>query len=202
MQRVSGPAGDAHIDVFDAIHDRRSCSRLLAPAPSAGDLRRIVEAAVAAPDHGRLRPWRFVALTGAAKDAFGDVLAEAYVRRVRAEGGEPDAGTLAKERTKLERAPMVLVVGAVRRETTKVPWTEQYAAAVAAAQNALLAATALGYGSMWRTGDPAYDDHVKAALGLGPDDAVVAFLYLGTAPPDAPRPARTVELDDVFEVRA
>jgi nitroreductase len=44
----------------------------------------------------------------------------------------------------------------------------------------LLAATALGYGSMWRTGPPAYDHRVMRALGLTDDDAIVGFVYLGT----------------------
>ncbi len=184
--------------MFDVIHARRSCGRLVEPGPDAADLRRIVEAAVAAPDHGRLRPWRFVALAGGAKDAFGAVLADAYVRRTRQRGDEPDESARAKERTKLGRAPVVLVVAAVRRDVAKVPWAEQLAAAAAAAQNALLAATALGYGSMWRTGEPAYDDHVKAALGLRPEDAVVGFLYLGTAPDDAPPPARDLDVDGVL----
>ena len=49
-----------------------------------------------------------------------------------------------------------------------------------AAQNIMLAAHALGYGAMWKTGDPAYDPRVKRALGLEESDAIVAFLYLGT----------------------
>ena len=39
---------------------------------------------------------------------------------------------------------------------------------------------------MWRTGGPAYDDAVKAALGLERKDAIVGFLYVGT---DASEPA-------------
>ena len=65
------------------------------------------------------------------------------------------------------------------------------AAAGAAAQNVMLAATALGFGAMWKTGDAAYDETVKAGLGLEAGDAIVGFLYLGTAPADAvPPPAR------------
>ena len=45
---------------------------------------------------------------------------------------------------------------------------------------------------MWRTGDAAYDDEVKTALGLQTSDKIVGFVYLGSssgAPPNAPRPA-------------
>ena len=168
------------MDAFDAILARRSTGRLTEPAPSGDDLDRILRAAAAAPDHGELRPFRFVLLSGPAKDAFGQVLADAYLERCHAAGAEPTDGQLTKERTKLGRAPLVLVVGAVQQPSDKIPWAEQVAAASAAAQNVLLAATALGYGSMWRTGDPAYDPRVKEALGFGEHDAIVGFLYLGT----------------------
>ena len=168
------------MDALDAILARRSTGRLTAPAPSGDDLTRILEAAAAAPDHGELRPFRFILLEGEAKDAFGRVLADAYLARCEAVGAAPTEGQLTKERTKLGRAPLVLVVAAVHQHSDKIPWVEQFAAVAAAAQNVLLAATALGFGSMWRTGDPAYDPRVKTALGLGEHDAVVGFVYLGT----------------------
>ncbi|MDP9388585.1 MAG: nitroreductase family protein, partial [Actinomycetota bacterium] len=160
---------------------------------------RILEAAAAAPDHGELRPWRFFLLAGAGMDAFGQVLADSYLARCEALGAAPTPGQLAKERTKLGRAPLVLVVAAVHRHSETIPFEEQFAAAAAAAQNALVAATALGYGSMWRTGDPAYDLRVKAALGLSEHDAIVGFLYLGTVPEGNERRARTPVVDDVVE---
>jgi nitroreductase len=168
------------VDALEAIFARRSTGRLQAPAPSDGDLATILRAAAAAPDHGSLRPFRFVVLAGAAKDAFGTVLADAYDARCAEDGVEPVPAKRDKELTKLGRAPLVLVVAAVPQASDKIPVAEQVAAADAAAQNALLAATALGYGSMWRTGDPAYDPRVKAALGLPADAAIVGFLYLGT----------------------
>jgi len=183
------------VDTFDAIFGRRSISRLVDPAPSGDDLRRILSAGAAAPDHGELRPWKFIVLAGDAKAAFGQVLAEAYVARVPS----PQPAALEKERTKLGRAPLVVVVGAVRRASDAVPWPEQENAAAAAAQNIVLAATALGYGSMWRTGDPSYDPNVKAALGLSPDDAIVGFIYIGTPREDKTKPAREPDLDGLVE---
>ncbi len=183
------------METLTAIAARRSASRLGPPAPSPTDLRRILEAAASAPDHEHLRPWLFVVLAGEAKDAMGEVLANAYAARCRARGQEPTEGQLAKERGKLGRAPLVLVVAARVRPHPKVPEPEQLASAAAAAQNALLAATDLGYGSMWRTGDAAYDPEVKAALGLRPEDAVVGFLYLGSLPGGRPPAPHRPELD-------
>ncbi len=50
----------------------------------------------------------------------------------------------------------------------------------AAVQNLIVAAHALGWGTMWKTGAPAYDARVKRALGLDAADAIIGFLYLGT----------------------
>jgi nitroreductase len=170
------------MDVFDAIFNRRSTGRLVQPAPTDDELRRMLSAAAAAPDHGSLRPFRFVVLRGEGKDRFGEVLASAYRARCQARGVEPVPEKQEKERTKLGRAPLVVVVAAVRVASDKIPFEEQEDAGAAAVQNLLLAATGLGYGSMWRTGDPAYDAGVKEALGLTADDAIVGFVYLGTSP--------------------
>lgn len=173
------------MDALTAISARRSVGRLVAPAPEGAELTAILGAGALAPDHGELRPFRFHLLRGEGRDAFGAVLEAAYLARCARAGTEPVPAKAAKERTKLGRAPLVVVVAAIRRESPKVPWIEQQQAAAAACQNILLAATAHGYGSMWRTGDPVYDEHVKSALGLRAEDAVAGFLYLGSVPEDA-----------------
>lgn len=178
------------MDALDAIGSRRSIGRLGEPAPSGADLDAIINAALEAPDHGSLSPWRFIILAGEAKDDFGDLLRSAYLARCVRDDLDPVESVAEKERTKLGRAPLVLVVCAVRRDDPKIPWEEQFAAAAAAAENALIAATALGYGSMWRTGDPAYDPAIKAALGIEESDAIVGFLYMGSSPPGGESAAR------------
>lgn len=100
-----------------------------------------------------------------------------------------------KERTKLGRAPLVVVVGAARQPGDKISWDDQVWAVAAATQNASLAATALGYATIWRTGDPIYDEIVKAELGFAAEDAVVGFLYVGT--PAEYKPGRPGSLDGV-----
>lgn len=189
------------MDTLVAIATRRSIGRLGEPGPTPEHLRLILEAAACAPDHGELRPFRFTVLEGAAKDNFGSVLESAYRARCEAEGVAVDESKAAKDRTKLGRAPTVVVVGTVRGERGSskepIPMIEQIAATAAACQNALLAATALGYGSMWRTGECCYDEPVKAALGLGENDAIVGFLYLGTPTEEAAKakPPKIADLD-------
>ena len=189
-------AGD---DRLSLLFERRSIARLTEPAPTDEQLHEMLRAAAAAPDHGELRPWKFVVLRGAGKEAFGSVLAEAYLRRVQAAGGKPEPAKLAKERTKLGRAPVVVVVCAVHVHDDKIPWADQVGSANAAAQNLLLAATALGFGSMWRTGDPVFDAHVKRSLGLTEHDAVVGFVYLGTPHEGGWKPPREPSLDGLVE---
>jgi nitroreductase len=186
------------VETFDAIFGRRSIGRLADPAPTDDDLRTILKAAAAAPDHGELRPFRFTVLDRGAQDGFGLVLEQAYLARCAETGREPERAKAEKERTKLGRAPLVVVVSAIDQENEKIPFVEQRDAAVAAAQNALLAATALGYGSMWRTGAPVDDPRVKAAVGLRDKDAIVGFLYLGSITPGSEKPARDPEVDDLL----
>jgi nitroreductase len=85
--------------------------------------------------------------------------------------------------------------------TEKIPRIEQLLSAGAAAENILLAAQALGYGAVWKTGGPAYDPDVKRALGLTPEDDIVAFLYMGAPASDAPAkpPAPRPEPGEVLE---
>ena len=187
--------GEVDVAGLDLLFRRRSIGRLTEPAPDERELETILRAAAAAPDHGELRPFRFIVLRDEAKEAFGSVLAEAYLRRVTLVGGKPEPAKLSKERTKLNRAPLVIVVAAAHVHDDKIPWEDQFGAANAAAQNALLAATALGYGSMWRTGDPVFDPHVKSALGFGEHDAIVGFLYIGTPHEGGEKPPRDPSLD-------
>ena len=175
------------MQAIDTLLKRRSAKTLTDPAPDEGALQLLLECASRAPDHGRLRPWRFIVIRGAGRERLGELMAEQLRRKQPAASSE----ALQRERQKALRAPLIIVVAAVRDAASKVPEIEQILAAAAAAQNMMLAATALGFGSMWKTGDVAYDDQVKVALGLQAADAIVGFLYLGSAPPDAvPPPAR------------
>jgi nitroreductase len=168
------------MDALEAIFVRRSIGRLEGPAPREDELDTMLRAAAAAPDHLSLRPLRLIVLAGSAKDDFGAVLAAAYRARCEAAGEEVVEAKLDKERTKLGRAPVVIVVAAAETTGARIPFIEQQLTAGAAAQNLMLAATALGYGSMWRTGEPAYDPSVKAALGLEEWDSIVGFVYIGS----------------------
>jgi nitroreductase len=161
---------------LDALLLRRSARALKEPAPDGATLELILESAARAPDHGRLRPWSFIVIRGPGRARFGELLAD-HLRRTNA---SVTGDTLERERNKAFRAPVIIVVTAICNTFVKVPTIEQVLAAGAAAQNIMLAAFALGFNAMWKTGAPAYDEALKKALGLESKDAIVGFIYLGT----------------------
>jgi nitroreductase len=176
------------MQAIEALLRRHSGRALTEPAPDDGALELIFESATRAPDHGRLRPWRFIVIRGEDRAQFGELLAE-HLRRTRSSVTEE---ALEKERRKALRAPLILVVAAIINPEGKIPETEQLLSAGAAAQSILLAAFALGFNAAWKTGGAAYDDRVKASLGLEPKDRIAGFLYMGTekeGPSSMPRPA-------------
>ncbi|HYC09874.1 MAG TPA: nitroreductase family protein [Steroidobacteraceae bacterium] len=174
------------MQAIDALLLRRSARALSEPAPDEGALQLMFASATRAPDHGRLRPWRFIVIRPAARARFGELLAE-HLRRTQAEAG---AEALERERLKAFRAPLIVVVAAHCNPAVKIPAVEQLLSAGAAAHAMMLAAFALGFGAMWKTGAAAYDARVKEALGLSADDAIVGFLYLGTEAAEQPRAPR------------
>jgi nitroreductase len=164
------------MELFAAVQTRSSAARLAEPGPNPEHLDKLLEAAARAPDHGRLKPWRFIVLKDALREAFTTAAAEAKRARLPAMTAEQ----LAAEREKMARSPTIVVVGcAVDRDQTKVPEIEQVVAVAAAAENLFLAAHDMGYGVMWKTGAAAYDAAVKAVVGLRPDDHIVAIMHLG-----------------------
>jgi len=165
------------MELFDAIDTRSSAGRLTDPGPGPADLDRMLRAAARAPDHGRMKPWRFIVLDGADRESFAQAAAAAKRARIPTMTEEQ----VALEREKIMRSPTIVVAACVvDRASTKVPEIEQVIAVGAAVENVFLAAHALGYGVMWKTGAAAYDPGVKAMLGLLPDDHIVAILHLGT----------------------
>ncbi len=175
------------MDALTALLTRTSPVKLTGPGPTRVELRGMLEAALRAPDHGRLRPWRFIVVTGPARERLGEVLAEALRRR---DPGAPEP-LLQKERGKPLRAPVVVVVVAsVVPDHPKIPRVEQLISAGTAAQNLQLAAHATGFGCMWRTGPAAYDPAVKNALGLAASDEIVGFMHIGNVDtPGVAKPA-------------
>jgi nitroreductase len=173
------------MDALAALTTRHSTAPafLSDPGPDEQALSNILEAGASAPDHGRLRPWRFIVVRGDARERLGEVFAEALRRR----DPNPAEQALEQERNRPLRAPLVIVVVArLMPDHAKIPEIEQIVSVGAAAQNILVAAHAQGFGAKLLTGVNAYDGHVKSELGLGPDDRLIGFIHIGTLAREAP----------------
>lgn len=171
------------MDTLTALTTRVSSPRLDQPGPTAEQLELLLRAAIRAPDHGLLRPWRFIVLQGEDRQRLADIMEKQLLEQ------QPDADSRARDiaRNKAFRAPTILIAVAEITEGHKVPAWEQVLAVGAAVQNMMVAAHALGLGAMWRTGAIANSDQAKAMLGFAAKDQVVAYLYLGT-PLGSPKP--------------
>ncbi len=160
---------------------RRSCHALRAPAPSEAALELILKAALRVPDFQRLRPFRFLVAVGDGLDRLG-----AMMHRAAQAAGKPEEVVKRAPRMP-HRAPMVIVVAATPRPSDVVPVFDQQLAAGCTVMAMQLAAQALGFGGIWRSGWLMYDRTLHAELGLGEADQIVGFLYLGT-PDRVPAP--------------
>jgi nitroreductase len=176
------------MDSIELLRSRYSASKLGAPGPSAEAVEAMLEAAARAPDHGRLHPWRLILIEGDARRSLGKILAESLARRNPLAGEEAQA----REREKAFRAPLIIVVATRCDRSGKIPIVEQIVSAGCAAHGLMLAAFAQGLGAFWRTGEAAYDEAVKGALGVGSDDLIIGFIYVGTDTGGAPSRSRPV----------
>lgn len=151
-----------------------------APAPCDEDLAQILQAAMSAPDHKALRPYRFLVIEGDDRYAFGQLLGEGY-RELKPDASEEK---IQKKVAKALRSPMIIVVYAHLVEHKKVPEVEQLITTGCAALQMLHAASALGYGAALLTGNNVYTRAVHDGLGLEANEKIVGLFYVGT-------PART-----------
>jgi nitroreductase len=163
------------METLKAIHTRQSIPKVL-PDPVPHELvKKILAAGAQAPNHHKVRPWRFFIVEGEARYKLGEVMAQALSQRDPA--ALPEA--LIVERARPLRAPLVIAVGVDKPGILKVLQVENICAAAAAVQNMLLAAHDLGLAAMWRTGPAAEDPTVKRFFGLEPDQPLIAFVYIG-----------------------
>jgi nitroreductase len=177
---MSQPSSDALID-FIASRQSFKAVDLSEPAPDDAELERLMTAAVAAPDHGALRPWRFLTIRGAARERLADVF-EAAQRARDPMSCEEDILAL---KQKPLRSPLIVAVAAeITENHPKVPPEEQVIAAACAAQNFMLAAHAAGWGAILLTGWTAHDPMVRRALGFQEKDRLIGWIYMGAPPAD------------------
>jgi nitroreductase len=186
------------MNALDALLSRRSVPAqcLVAPGPDAAQLAAAIDAALRAPDHGHMQPWRFKLIRGTARERFADLL----VAAAQARDPATPPRQLEKLRTRPLHAPLVIALSARLRDNPKVPEIEQLLSVGASAMNLLNALHAQGFGAIWLTGPSVYDPAVAKGLGYTDDERLVGFMYVGTIGAVVPMaPARTAHTPFVSE---
>lgn len=179
------------MELFETIHGRTTVGKVKPDALAREIVEKLLSAGAQAPNHHKVRPWRFVVLTGDGRKKLGDVMAASFADR---NPGLPPEG-LDKTRALPLRAPVVIAVGADKPGEARILETENISAASAACMNILLAAHALGLGAIWRTGEWARDAKVKEFLGFESDQHIVGFIYVGH-PEATPAPYARAGFED------
>jgi len=167
------------MSVFGIIQRRQSIGKMTEQSPTREQIERLLAAATHAPNHHKAEPWRFFVLAGKARNELGEITASSLATRLQETMGEKTQAMLDKERGKPLRSPIVIVVAAEHPTSPNVLDIENVEATAAAVQNMLLVGEEMSLACMWRTGDAAYDHHVKQWLGLSTEDSIVALLYVG-----------------------
>jgi nitroreductase len=163
--------------------------QLQPPGPSAAEVEAALDTALRAPDHGALRPWRFILIRDEAARAR---LADLFTRRMLERSPPAPPHKIEKARIMPRTAPLVIAVGARVLREHKIPEIEQLLSSGAAVMNLLNAFHIQGYGAILLTGDNAYDPVIAAELGFAPDERCLGFVYVGSLPAQLqlPAPAR------------
>lgn len=148
---------------------------LAEPGPGDDELAQMAAAALRAPDHAELVPFRFAIVRGAARDR----LAALFEQAARDAGKGDDDAALDAERVR--RAPVtVAVIARIDMGHPLVPAHEQWMAVGGALANWLNAAHLLGYAGKMLSGHKARSPRLQQAF-CGPGENLVGWVALGTA---------------------
>lgn len=184
-------------DPITFLLTRRSIKFVQAPGPDEAELAQILQCAMSAPDHGRLRPWRFKLIRGEALGRLADLAIRATREAGRTLTDEKEAST----RRWLANVPVLIAVAChMDYSNTVIPEDERMLSTGAAVMNLLNAAHMLGFSAYWSTGLGTYVDEVAEALGF---DALeyrfMGYVSIGTPLRALPPPERPDHADFVQE---
>ena len=154
------------MNVETAIRTRRTHKQYGREPVDRATLEELLDLARFAPNHHLTEPWRF------------RVLGPETLERLKEAAGP-------KEAAKLERAPTLIVVSAA---LTGDPLRdeEDLHATACAVYGVLLAATARGLASYWRTPAALREASICRVLDIGDEERFVALIHLGPRVTDPP----------------
>ncbi|MGA2794512.1 MAG: nitroreductase [Roseiarcus sp.] len=177
-------------ETIELLRRRRSLppQGMAGPGPGPQEIETLLTIASRVPDHGKLKPWRFLVFDGTARETAGAIAAKIL---------ETDDPAIADARRQAElarfsHAPLVIAVISRAGPHVKIPEWEQILSAGAACMNLVIAANAMGYVAAWVTEWCAYDRRFCGAIGVRDDEKIAGFVHIGRpnmVSEDRPRPA-------------
>jgi len=144
------------------------------PGPSDEELALMVQAALRAPDHGELLPFRFKLVRGEARARMAELFAAAA-----RQAGKDEAGAALDAERALLPPVSVAVVARIDLGHPQVPAHEQWACVGGAIANFLSAAHLLGFGGKMLSGAKVRDPAICAAF-CAPGETLLGWITLGT----------------------
>ena len=184
------------MDLFTALHTRRSIRRYTDRPVSPTLIDRLLEAATRAPSSHNCQPWRFVVITTASVKAQ---LADRMGERLRADRlrvgdrVEEIERDVARSRERITSAPVIIVVCLSTIDLDDPHERLMAIQSVAAAiQNLLLAAHEAGLGACWMAAPLYCPDVVREALQLPADWDAQALITIGY-PADEGKPRGRID---------
>jgi nitroreductase len=185
------------MDAIDAIRRRTSVRRFRPDPVSRDTIQILLDSAVRAPNHKLTEPWRFAVLRGDARGRYAEIRAAHRLKRfAEPASDEAAAGAEKVRREALETPVFIVVMCAVSAD--EITREEDYAAAMMATANMMIAAESLGLGTYLRTGGIMREPGLSALVGLTEGFRIVGILSLGypaeTDPPRRRRPAAELTL--------
>ncbi|UII33706.1 nitroreductase [Fulvivirga ulvae] len=129
-----------------------------------------------APTHRLTEPWRFIVFKEDGLNKLGDFQGDLYKQRYKDSFNEE---TYLKLKNKPLECSHVIAIGMHRDEQQSVPEVEEVCATACAVQNMWLTASAHRVGCYWSTGGVTFYEEAKPFFGLGENDLLLGFLYIG-----------------------
>lgn len=185
------------MNIYEAIHQRRS-HRLYKPEmPPREALERVIEAGLWAPSGTNLQDWEITVMAGKVRDDFVDLVSQAIKNLLpimkKAEVPEKSQELVMKFFKNLGGAPVVIAVTIGKRpdDPTNLANIQSGAALF---QNMLLAAHAEGLGTCWMTGAHSLEKEILQFLDKKDKQllAITPIGYSAKEPPVPPRKDREV----------
>jgi nitroreductase len=170
------------------IHSRQHISpkRLESPGPSAIQIKQILDAAGAAPDHGQRTPWHFYEIQQNSRAPLGNMFATALLERdINATNKQVE-----EAKQKAFRGPLLFLVTAKLNTPDEIPDHEKLISIGCAIQNVLLTANSLGYGSGLSSGKAFTSKAMREFFFLAENEKPLCFITIGTISKHKPNQKR------------